>query len=63
MRACLTLVIALLAVACLHTNGPSPDQGIVASDFTLPSDTNESVRLSEVNADKWAVLVFYRGYW
>lgn len=58
----LALVVMLLS-ACVHTRAPSLDEGVVAEDFTLTSDTNEAVRLSEVNDDKWAVLVFYRGFW
>jgi len=56
-------LLALFVLACLHTQGPSPDEGVVAEDFALTSDTNEVVRLSEVNADRWAILVFYRGDW
>ena len=49
--------------ACLATRTPSLEAGALADDFTLTSQDDKPVHFAEVNAERWTVVVFYRGFW
>ena len=57
------VVVCMALGACVDTRGSSLPEGMPAPDFELAASDGRMVRLSAVNADRWAVLVFYRGDW
>lgn len=41
----------------------APAVGQPAPDFTLPDAEGKPVTMSSLHSNKWALLIFYRGYW
>ena len=59
----MSMLTMILLAATLSGEPAVPGVGMRSPDFSLRSDTGQTIRLSEQWPKGVTVLVFYRGYW